>query len=67
MKVRRKSDGKTIEVSRRKSLYSDNTYEEFFIDNMGNVYYNAELDFDIEETEQPEKETAVLGGVDLQG
>lgn len=51
MKVRRKSDGKTIEVSRRKSLYSDNTFEEFFIDNIGNVYYNAELDFDVEESE----------------
>lgn len=59
MKVRRKSDGKTIEVSRRKSLYSDNTFEEFFIDNIGNVYYNAELDFDVEESEQTDSDLRI--------
>ena len=59
MLARRKSDGKLIEVSRRKSLYSDNTFEEFFIDNIGNVYYNAELDFDVEESEQTDSDLRI--------
>ena len=68
MKAIRRSDGKQIEVEpycppqEDYDSYKRYSFEDYYITSDKEVLSNYDLDFDLEETEQPEKETVVLEG-----